>query len=286
MQVGKQSIYDVTGLYPEFMGRIQSAGQSGVSIDKLVEQTTQVLGVIWANYRDAKKRAGELLMMQVMEDLSDRETEVEVDTGRKRKVTLNARAADGARTNEVLLSRTRVALSDAPSSITYAEQKFKSLTEIIKSMPEQMQGAMMDIVVRAANLPEGDEIIERIREMTGYGPEPKDPEKRAELQQKMAQQQQLQQMMEDLELRIKKAEADGKEARATLDAVKAEKMAGSDTDLTDARTLREIAEAEAVEPEQGRKEQETAANLIDKAARLREEAAKKAAEDAAKENKK
>ena len=63
-------------------------------------------------------------------------------------------------------------------------------------------------------------------------------------------------------------------------------MAGSDTDLTDARTLREIAEAEAVEPEQGRKGQETAANLIDKAARLREEAAKKASEDAAKENKK
>ena len=250
LQEAKMNIFDVTGLHPEFQGRIQSAGQSGVAIDSLVEQTTQVLGVVVDNYRFAKLKAGEALMNLITDDVGefdDMEVETDEDAnGKRQQIVLNARRDDGERDNEVLMARIRVALGETPASVTYQQQKFQSLVEVVKSMPPEMQAAMMDLVVRAAALPEGEEMLERIREMTGFGPEPKDPEKREALKAKMQQQQELQQFMQQMEMRVAEAEAAVKEATAALNMAKAEKTAGADTELTGAKTMTELATADGV----------------------------------------
>jgi len=275
LQESKMNIYDVTGLHPEFMGRVQSAGQSGVAIDQLIEQSSKVLGVYIDNYNAAKMKIGQLLFNLVISDMMDME-DMEVKTtdpvtGRHRAITVNAMSAEGERTNDLLMARLEVELEPVPQSDTYRQQKLVQLTEIIKSMPPEMQGAMADLVVRAAQLPNGEEIIERIRSLTGFGPEPKDPEQRAQLQQQQEQQQRLEEQMRQIEMMTLEGEAKLAQAKAALERIKAEKMQGADTELTEAKTLSELAKAEAVPDEQRRKATETQASLLEASARLRKE---------------
>ena len=276
LQEAKQNIFDVTGLHPEFQGRTLEAGRSGVAIEQLVEQTTQVLGVVYDNHRTAKRMAGETLLAYQMADLGKRNNlEVETDPasdGRKKKIILNARAAEGLRDNDVLLARMRVALGTAPDTVTYAQQKFRSLVEVVKSLPENLQAVMVDFVVRAANLPDGEEMLERIRQITGFGPEPRDPEAREALAAQQAQQAQLEQKMQALEMAMAEAELAVTQAKAALEAAKADKTADADTELTDAKTVLSLAQALDIEREQERKGRETSAKAIEGAARLRQAA--------------
>ena len=280
LQEAKQNVYDATGLHPEFQGRTLEAGRSGVAIEQLIEQTTQVLGVIYDNFRSAKRRAGEQLLAYMVKDLGRRnDLEVETDArsdGKKARIILNGRAGDMMRSNDVLMARMRVALGTAPDTVTYQQQKFQALTEVIKSLPEQYQAILSDFVVRAANLPEGDEILERIRSVSGFGPEPRDPELREQLREEQQRQKEMQQRMAEIEVALAEAELAQAQAKAALEGAKAEKTEDADTDLTDAKTLLTLAQAKladaqaAVMPdEQERKDRETRAKAIEGAARLR-----------------
>lgn len=276
LQEAKMNIYDVTGLHPEFQGRTAGQAQSGVAIESLIEQTTQVLGVVVDNYRNAKTAAGQLLMAYLVKDIAGFDDyEVETDEkadGKRETIVLNSRRLeDGLRNNDVLMVRMQVALSDAPSSVTYQQQKFQSLVEVVKSMPEEMQVVMMDLIVRAASLPDGEEMLERIRGMTGYGPEPRDPEKREQLRQKMQEQQALQEMLQRIEVMLQQAELRAKNAKADLDESKAEKTAGVDTSHTEAETIKVLAEADTIPDEQRRKERETDIAAVEAAASLQAE---------------
>ena len=280
LQEAKLNLFEVTGLHPEFMGRTLEAGRSGVAIETLIEQTTQVLGVVVDNYRAAKQMAGEVLFAYVLADLMEMNDYAVVtgqdSSGKGQTIILNRMRADGFRDNDVLLARTRIALGEAPSSVTYAQQKFQQLVEIVKSMPEQMQIMMFDLVVRAAALPDGEEILERIREATGFGPEPKDPEARQALLESKERQAQLQQRMEEIEILLAEAELMAKQAKAAHDQARADKAAGADTELTEAKTLSELAQVDTARDEQDRKGLETRAKTIEASARL-EQAANQAA---------
>lgn len=245
MTENKQNIFDVTGLHPEFQGMTQEAGRSGVAIESLIEQTQQVLGVPVDNYREFRRQAGEGLLAMIVEDMEAVDNiEVPIPAEgmtQARTIILNRRSAGAAqRSNDIVHMRTRVALSEAPASATYRQQKFQSLTEIVKSMPDQLQAAMSDIIVRASELPDADEILDRIHELTGFGPEPRDPEKREMLRQQKEFQQAMQQRMAELEQLVQEGEARMKSARAKLDEAKAIKTAGADTALTRAQTEAEV----------------------------------------------
>lgn len=276
LQEAKTNMHDVTGLHPEFGGRTMEAGRSGVAIAELVEQATQVLGVIYDNQRRAKREAGELLLNYQMADVGRRnDMEVETDPrsdGRAKKIILNARGAEGLRDNDVLLARMRVALGTAPDTVTYQQQKFQSLVEVVKSIPENLQALMVDFIVRAANLPDGEEMLERIRQVTGFGPEPRDPEERDMLREQQAQQAQIQERMQQIEIAMAESELALQRAKAALEAAKAEKTADADTDLTDAKTLEALANAEAKAAEPGIRRQEGRIKAIEGAARLRQAA--------------
>lgn len=280
LQEAKQNVYDATGLHPEFQGRTMEAGRSGVAIEQLVEQTTQVLGVVYDNMRNAKRRAGEILFAYQVKDLG-RQNDVAVETdprsdGKKTRIILNGRGAQGPRTNDVLMAKVRIALGTVPDTVTYQEQKFRALTEVIKSIPEQYQAVLADFVVRAANLPEGEEILERIRQVSGFGPEPRDPELREQLRAEQQRKAALEQRMAEIEVALAEAELNTAQAKAALEGAKAEKTEDADSELTDAKTLLTLAQAKladaqaAVVPdEQSRKDRETRAKAIEGAARLR-----------------
>ena len=283
MMENKQNIFDVTGLHPEFQGMTQSAGQSGVAIESLIEQTTQVLGVPVDNYREARRMAAEGLLAMIVEDLEavdNIEVEVPGDgMSTRRQIVLNRR--DGQyrqRDNDLVHMRTRVALAESPSSVTYRQQRFQQLTEIVKSMPEEIQAAMTDLVVRASELPDNEEILDRIWMMTGHGPEPKDPEKREQRRQMQEQQQQKQDAIERLEMAVAEAEGRMKAARAKLDEAKAIKTAGADTAFTQAETQETLEGIRQKEDELDLKEREVQIHAVEARKGLVEAAAKLEAE--------
>ena len=275
MQENKQNFRDVTGLHPEFMGRTMEAGRSGVAIETLIEQTSQVLGPVVDSYREGKRKAGELLLGLIIDDLKEMDDyAVETDErsdGKRRTIVLNARRNDGTRDNDIMIAKMEVALGEAPSSVTFLQQKLQSLVEIVKAMPDQLQAVMTDLVVRAAALPDGEEMLERIRALTGYGPEPKDPEERAALQQQREQAAALEERLNELQIMVQEAEVAAKEARAAHDRARAVKTAGADTDLTEAKSINELAKVDVTRDEQDRKDRETSGKLIADAARLEKE---------------
>lgn len=273
LQEAKTNIYEVTGLRPEFLGATMDSGRSGVAIERLVEQTHQVLGRIEQNRRSAKAASGRQLLAYMLSDMGLlNDVPVETDTrsdGKVKHIILNARGADGSRSNDILMARMRVALAPAPDSVTYQQEKFRSLTEVVKSLPPEMQPMFIDLIIRAAGLPDSEEMLERVRSATGYGPEPKDPEERAALREQAEAQAQKQEMVEQLQFAVQQAELQLTQARAALETAKANKLADADTDLTEAKTLVEIAKAENVGVEAERLDRETRAKAIEASARLK-----------------
>ena len=280
----KMDIFGVTGITPEFQGQSQRREQSGLHFQSQVGQVKKVLGKPLRNYRNAKKEGGELMLHYIRTDLNEFDNyAVEVE-GRgimpKRTILLNARDPDGGpRTNEIMKARCYVSVGEVPESETYQQQKFQQLAEIVKSMPPDMQAPMMDLVVRAAALPDSEEILERMRQITGFGPEPRDPQKRAELAEQQQRQQEMQEAMEELQLRVTAAEAALKESQAAEAKMKAGKLASVDaehteaqTDLTEAKTLAEMAQIRQRDTELAIRRKEAEGTLVAAAARLEKEA--------------
>ena len=121
---------------------------------------------------------------------------------------LNARReTDGVRDNDVVRLRTKLAWAEAPKSQSYSDQTFKALSEIVKSMPPEIQPALLHMVVRAAQLKDGNEIIESIRGITGFGPEPEDPAEREKLAQQKAEQEAIEKRLQEIEMMEREAQA-------------------------------------------------------------------------------
>lgn len=290
LQEGKRNISDVTGIYPDFQGQQTQTGErSGVAIEGLIEQVQQTLGSLADNYRRARRMAAVKLLSLRVEDLSgmdDYGVNVERPMqGRPRHVVLNARAGGEMRDNDVLMLRTHVALSEQPKSATYRQQKLQSWAEIVKALPPEIQTALVDFTVRMTDHPDTDEILERIRQVTGFGPEPKDPELRAMIEEERARRKELQERLEGLELAGMDADVRQKMATAREKEAKAVKARNADTDLTlanadlaRAQATKALAEAESesasiglAQADGARKDLEVRAKFVEGAARLRRE---------------
>lgn len=165
----REAIKNVAGIYNAMMGK-DGQVSSGIAIQSLVEQGTQTLAEINDNYRYARAQVGDLLLSLIIEDIGQQPTEVVIDGGSSRAtktVLLNgsAMAENGVPvvTNAVDVAKLKVVLSDVPSTPSYRMQRLNSLTEIVKSLPPQIQGLVIDFVMEATDLPEREAIVERLR---------------------------------------------------------------------------------------------------------------------------
>lgn len=216
MQEAQKMIQDVAGIYSAFLGQ-EGGAKSGVAIDSLVEQGTTTLAELNDNYRFARQLVGELLLAHIVDDIGDKEHPVKINVNKPQKtkiIVLNERHEDGGRTqitNSIQRTKTRVVLSDIANTPGYRQQMAKSLMDMAGQLPEQYQGALIDLIVEMSDLPNRDEVLKRIRQVSGQGVNPEDlsEEDRAQMERKA----QLQQAMEDMqfkevELRLEKMMAD------------------------------------------------------------------------------
>ena len=228
----RQSLKNVAGVYASFEGN-QKGAISGIAANTLVEQSTQTLAEIFDNYQFAKRQVGDLLMALIIEDIGDKQAEVKIDNeiNGAKTVKLNVPDERGLLTNDVQRARLKVALSDVPGTASYREQRFLRLTELTRSLPENLQALVIDFVMAASDDPQRGEIVKRLRKALNLGEQeaPKTPEEAEAMQVAQAEQQQaaaLQQRAVELDLadkeaKVGKTNAEAARAQAQADAAAA-----------------------------------------------------------------
>jgi hypothetical protein len=210
---------------------------SGKAITALEQQSQTASGVYFDNYYYSFQSLGERLI-SLTEQFIDQEQEFRV-TGDQRKdefIKVNERLRDGKTRNAVQESKADFVISkqDYRETIRLASQQM--LSEIIMSLAKSGMGQMalklLDLFFDGQDdLPNKDEIVARIRKVTGEAAPDDDatPEERAARQkteQAAAQDAQrlkaLTQATAEAVLAVKQAEAAGKDAKALKDRVDAE----------------------------------------------------------------
>ena len=236
MQDAAKAIQNTAGVYAQMLGQEVAGGaKSGVAIDSLVQQGMVTLADMNDNYAYARKLVHENLLSLVKQDIGRDPMEVVVgrNTGRQRTVFLNKwqKNPDGGNYlhNNVAHIKTRVELDNIPNTPTYRRQLLVQLTELTKSMPPEMQGLIMDIVVESFDHPRKREMADRIREAMGIE-KPLDqmtPEEVEQVKAKMAKQEEIEAMqrtIEALQIQLAKANVDKTEEEAQLTAAKTEEV--------------------------------------------------------------
>jgi hypothetical protein len=260
LQDAIQSAQQVVGVFNAMLGK-EKAGQSGEAITQLVDQGTMALAEINDNYRYSRRLVGERLLDLVRDDLIGVEVEVQTgEPGRRRKVVLNQRierpqsatedVAIGMMRNDVASASVKVALDDVPSSPSYREQQFKSLAELTKGLPPNLQAIVAPFVIEASDLQRRREMSDTMRKALGMPtPKTKEEEEQAEQAQQQALQevQAIQKRMALAELAEREAKVEEIKAQAAKTRAEAEvalRGNGADTKFQEELQQR-VAEIEA-----------------------------------------
>lgn len=183
-------IENAGGVFKAMMGK-EGGADSGIAINALIEQGSVTLAKINDGYRFARRQVGEMLFSMVREDLIGQQTTIHVQptygTSRKRiPVPLNVPREDGTLQNNVALANAKVVLTDVPSTPAFRAQQLQVLSEVVKSLPPEMQMATIDVLVKLTDVPEKELLIERLRRMAGIQDIPPEEEDAVLAQQQAA----------------------------------------------------------------------------------------------------
>lgn len=176
MQEAKEEIAEASGVHKAMMGQ-DGRASSGLAINSLVEQGLNTLAEINDNYRFARRLVGEMLFEMVKQRYSTGTHIVKSGQGAKTKIIkLNVPGIDEATGQQTIMNnvasvRAKVVLDDIPSTPTYRMQQLQMLSEIVKSLPPELQGLMVDHVIESTDLPQRHELADRLRSAIGV----KDP---------------------------------------------------------------------------------------------------------------
>jgi len=235
MQERKQAIQEAAGVYAAMMGQ-QSNASSGLAIQSLVEQGVTTLAKINDNYRVARRGVGNALLDLIKEDMTN-QAEILVDNGTvKRKVVVNIPRKDPVtgeayKENDVQTAPVKVALSDVPSTPTYRAQQFAAFSEILKSMPPNMQALLIPFALEMSDFGKRKEMAAFLRAQLGIQADPNSPEAQA-AQEHAAQaaNAQAEAAMQDAQSKIAERQARTEKLLAEAERIRREAGAAGDAD--------------------------------------------------------
>lgn len=279
LQDATKAIQDAAGVYQSMLGKSEYSGQSGLAINSLVEQGSTTLAELNDNYRFARKQVGTLLLSLVKEDIGSAPYKVSIESnGTRRTVVLNEvmQDADGTSyvTNDIVNTQMSVDLEDVPDTPSFRMQQMSMLTEIVKSLPPEIQPLLADFMLRATDLPFRHEAADRVAQALGLNGQGQDDGGAAAQQQAMAQlqQQQMQLQLAEQEAKVQKVQLEAEAARAKIQGVQMDaamkaqqtqqKMVFAEDEHSaslDEQSLRMVQEAQASEEDRQMKKMELAA---------------------------
>ena len=253
MVEAQKMIQDTAGVYNALMGQTEG-DQSGVAIASLVEQGSTTLAELNDNYRFGRRLVGEQLMAMIVQDMGKEQQQVATNVGKADKtkvIQLNApnETQDGIN-NDVQRSKMQVVLDDIQATAGYRAQVSARLFELAATLPDEVKVAVLDIVVDSTDIPQREELVKRIRKITGAGvdPESMTPEEQAEMQRKQQVQAEQEQLaLEELREKVNKLKSDAARSQSMAENTDAKTDSQRYADRkTDAETDKIIAEMQKV----------------------------------------
>ena len=222
-----QTIKDSAGISNPMLGSETGQLRSGSAVTSLIEQGSATLAEINDNYTQAKISAGEKLLSLVITDIGDKPTPVTVTfRGDTHQMVLNEESYDPHVDTTILNNsparlKMRVGVSEVPDTPSYRAMVFQELTELTKSLPPELQALVADQVIRNADIPNREELADRIARFTGV--EQSDPKTPEETEQRQKEAEEAE-MMRELEMAKAQQELEGMIAQAEKDKASAMKL--------------------------------------------------------------
>lgn len=170
MQDARASIERSSGISASFQGR-QGTARSGLQEQTQVEQANQSLAAIMDNFSASRAMVGEMLLSMIIEDMAGKPETIVIEgdaVRQPRTVLINQPTTDPGTgvqylTNDIERVRLKVSLEDVPTTSSFRAQQLTTLGEAVKSMPANLQAAVMPFMVGLMDLPYKKEVVDAIR---------------------------------------------------------------------------------------------------------------------------
>jgi len=217
-------IREIGGITNENLGRPTTA-KSGVAIARLQDQGALSTSLFFENLRQSRQIHGEKLVVLTEMYYDKREEFLITDTrGNPDFKVIN----DGATENDIASFKARFVISEedwrATARAAQAEQLLDLGGKLAATAP-QIVVSILDLIVEAMDVPNGSEIVKRIRQLTGVDdpdadPNNPDPEtvakKQAASEQAQLSQRQLMAALKEMEAKARKTAAEAAKAEASI----------------------------------------------------------------------
>lgn len=227
-----------SGVTDENLGR-QTNASSGRAITARQEQGSMATAGIFDNLRFAVQVQGEKQLSLIEQYFSDeKEFRITNMRGTPEYITVN----DGRPENDIVRTKADFIISEADWRATVRQAQTEELLALMQQLaPVNPQIAMMtlDLVVEMMDVPNGDEIVKRIRQVTGMR-DPDAEEMTPEEQQAEMEKQATAQKQAELQERDALATIAGKEAKANRDTMAAQKDGATIQKLTNDAALQAV----------------------------------------------
>lgn len=212
----KRTINNVMGVFQSMLGD-ESETKSGTHASILVEQGNVTLAEPNDNAEFARQLIGEQLLSLLLEDLAKEKNYVINTKDEKRvdddMIILNQEVIDemtGMVTikNNVNDINVKVSLGEVPATPTYKMQQQQQLSELIKTLPPDLQALMIPFIIEQSDFVDKNEMADLIKKATGQSGD--------EQTQEQQQAQQMQKQLQQLQIDLQQAEIDKLKAEAAV----------------------------------------------------------------------
>lgn len=217
----------VSGIYQTMMGQSKGGATAARAIEALLDAGTTSLAEMNGNYAWARREVGDRLLELVREDLTQ-ETKVAVDTGTAtRSVHINRKIIDPDTgqpviENSVQNALVKVTLADIPSSPSHRDAQFAQLTEVVKSLPPEIQAILTPFIIESSNQPKRREMAKLLRQRLGIIDEESEEGKAAKAQADQAAKMQADQLAKQFDAELEEVKARADKLRAEAEKIRAE----------------------------------------------------------------
>lgn len=222
-------IRNIGGVNSENLGR-QTNATSGIAIQAKQEQGSVVTTEPFDNLRLATQLLGELSLSNI-EQFYDQPKVVRIigERGAASFIELNQVDADGRVLNSITASQADFVVSEQDFRSNLRQAMFESMFDLVgrlAQMNPMVALNLLDLVVEMVDVPNRDELVSRIRKLSGQrDPEAEPTPEEQQAEQAAAEQNQITQQIQTetlaAQLRKLQAEGDGLDARAVMTKVDA-----------------------------------------------------------------
>jgi hypothetical protein len=215
LQMMSQSIgmiQSISGVTDEQMGKTTNA-KSGVAIQARQDQGSKSTSKLFDNLRYAFQVDGEITLSLCEQYFSEqKQFRITNQRGTPEFVDVNT----GLPEDDITKTKADFIISDSEWRASLRQAKAEQLAQMMPNLPPQVQLVVLDLLIEELDLPNGEEMVKRIRQITGMrDPDATEltPEEQA-AQEAAAKQAEMQQAMADAQLRSLNAKTAKDEAGA------------------------------------------------------------------------